>query len=142
MPAAQKGIGPTTPLGANLVTGGCTFRVWAPRAEAVCVTGPFNGWAIKDEATQLVKDGRGIWAGFVPFVTHGTPYKYHVVSRYHGYRVDKADPFAVHQETPPKTGSKVWSLEGFGWSDDDWMRERRQREQNGGPERQDGRANG
>jgi 1,4-alpha-glucan branching enzyme len=99
MPAAQKGIGPTTPMGANLVTGGCTFRVWAPRAEAVCVRGPFNGWAIKDDATQLVKDGRGIWAGFVPGVTEGMEYKFYVVGPT-GLERHKRDPYARELSAP------------------------------------------
>jgi len=39
------------------------------------------------------------------------------------YRVDKADPYAVHQETPPRTGSIVWDL-AYEWADVDWMAER------------------
>jgi len=32
------------PTGGTLVPGGATFRVWAPRANAVHVSGEFNGW--------------------------------------------------------------------------------------------------
>ena len=50
MPTDQTGIGPMTPMGANVVPGGCRFRAWAPRAIAVYVSGPFNAWAQRQEA--------------------------------------------------------------------------------------------
>jgi 1,4-alpha-glucan branching enzyme len=37
MTAAQTHITPSTPMGATLVDGGATFRVWAPAASAVHV---------------------------------------------------------------------------------------------------------
>src|SRR3712207_7701428 len=46
-----------------------------------------------------------------------TLFRSHVASRWNGYRVDKADPFAFHAETPPRTGSVVWDLGGFAWGD-------------------------
>ncbi len=102
---------------------GAYFAVWAPNAERVSVIGDFNGW--NDSAAPLRVHGQsGIWEGFIAGVGQGDIYKYRIWSRHNGYRVDKADPFAVHQETPPKTGSKVWSLDGFEWTDDAWMRER------------------
>src|SRR5262249_32766288 len=67
-----------------------------------------------------------IWEGFLPGVGPVDCYKYHITSRYHGYRVDKADPFAFRSEVPPKTGSIVWDLD-YTWNDDEWMAERRQR---------------
>ena len=33
------------PMGGTLVIGGATFRVFAPHAKAVYVSGPFNDWA-------------------------------------------------------------------------------------------------
>ena len=59
-------------MGANIVPGaGVTFRVWAPTALAVYVSGDFNGW-IQDESCRLVSDGQGIWTGFIA----GTPLGY------------------------------------------------------------------
>ena len=40
--------------------------------------------------------------------------------------IDKADPFAFHAETPPKTGSVVWDLV-YSWDDAEWMRDPRRR---------------
>ena len=55
MPASQDHVGPGTPMGANLVPGGCTFRLWAPHAHAVHVVGEFNG-RVADDNSLLVKD--------------------------------------------------------------------------------------
>src|SRR6476660_6375904 len=76
---------------------GTNFAVWAPDAERVYVMGAFNGWNKTSHPMQPVASS-GIWEVFVPEVTKGESYKYHVVSRYHGYQVDKADPFALHTE--------------------------------------------
>jgi len=88
---------------------GTNFAVWAPDAERVSVRGSFNGWS---DSTHLLspRGSSGIWEGFIPHVRHADIYKYHVISRYHGYRVDKADPFAFHAETSPRTGSIVWDI--------------------------------
>jgi len=101
---------------------GTTFAVWAPAAERVSVIGEFNGW--DRERHPLSRLGvSGLWEGFVPGVDRGALYKYHVVSRQGGYRVDKADPFGYRHETPPATGSVVWDL-GYEWGDAAWMAER------------------
>src|SRR5207244_6774815 len=52
--------------------------------------------------------------------------KYHVASRYAGYRADKADPYALHAEVPPQTASIVWDID-YTWGDDAWMAERYRR---------------
>ncbi len=103
------------------VAGTC-FAVWAPDAERVSVVGDFNGW--DRGAHPLAPRGQsGIWEGFIPAVGRGALYKYHIASRFHGYRVDKADPFGLRHEIPPKTGSVVWEL-GYEWHDAAWMRGR------------------
>ena len=112
-------------LGNHLVPGGVMFGVWAPNAERVSVVGDFNGWN-PDAHVLYPRGASGIWEGFVPDLPKGTNYKYHIISRGNGYRVDKADPFAVHHETPPATASKVWDLE-YEWNDEEWMRTRRAR---------------
>jgi 1,4-alpha-glucan branching enzyme len=106
-------------------TDGANFAVWAPDAQSVSVMGSFNGW---NNASHYLspRGASGVWEGFVPNVRHGDAYKYHVVSRYHGYQVDKADPFAVHAETPPRTASIVWDL-GYEWHDQEWMASRASR---------------
>ena len=101
---------------------GTYFAVWAPDARQVFVMGDFNGW--DKTCHPLCSRGQsGIWDGFVPGVGKGALYKYHIVSRYRGYRVDKADPFAVYNEVPSNTSSIVWELD-YTWGDQAWMQER------------------
>jgi 1,4-alpha-glucan branching enzyme len=103
---------------------GTWFAVWAPNAERISVIGDFNGWTADAAPLAARDDGSGIWEGFVAGIGHGAAYKYRVVSRYHGYQVDKGDPFAKAWECPPRTASRVWSLD-YQWHDDDWMANRR-----------------
>jgi 1,4-alpha-glucan branching enzyme len=105
---------------------GVHFSVWAPNAAQVSVIGDFNGWN-NDSHHMAPRGVSGIWELFVPDVGQGATYKYHVRSRHGDTRVDKADPFAVHTETPPLTGSKVWDL-AYDWSDDEWMGSRAERQ--------------
>jgi 1,4-alpha-glucan branching enzyme len=110
-------------LGAHPGTGGerqgTWFAVWAPEAAQVSLIGDWNGW---DKRTDLMspRGSSGVWELFVPAVTPGMKYKYHVVSRHRGHRADKADPFAFHAETPPLRASIVWDL-AYDWGDADWL---------------------
>ncbi len=113
-------------LGAHLLTvdgvEGTYFAVWAPDAEQVFVVGDFNDW--NRTSHQLCPRGKsGIWEGFIPGLGKGTLYKYYIRSRYNGYRVDKADPFAFYSEVPHRTASVVWDL-GHEWGDKEWMASR------------------
>jgi 1,4-alpha-glucan branching enzyme len=101
---------------------GCIFAVWAPNAERVTVMGDFNDWN-KGSHPLRPRGHSGIWEGFIPKVGRGTLYKYHIASRYHGYRVDKTDPFALFRQVPPETASIVWDLQ-YEWGDQHWMENR------------------
>ncbi|MFZ0313229.1 MAG: 1,4-alpha-glucan branching protein GlgB [Candidatus Korobacteraceae bacterium] len=101
---------------------GTHFAVWAPNAERVSIVGEFNGW--NPEATPMsAQASSGVWEAFVPNLDQGAVYKYHIRSRYHMYTVDKADPFALHNEVPPRTASIVWDMV-YDWGDQEWMRTR------------------
>ncbi|MGH7928221.1 MAG: alpha-amylase family glycosyl hydrolase, partial [Candidatus Binatia bacterium] len=117
-------------LGSHLLnqegTHGAYFAVWAPNANHVSVIGQFNDWA-KGRHQLLPKGNSGIWEGFFPEIGKGTLYKYHVGSRFRGYRADKADPFSIFNEIPPKFASIVWDLD-YQWNDQQWLSERRERQ--------------
>ena len=90
------------------------FRVWAPNATAVSVVGDFNSWDKDANKCKLVAPG--IWEAIVKGVNIYDCYKYAVTSPT-GVVHLKADPYAVHQETRPGTGSKVYELHNYSWSD-------------------------
>jgi 1,4-alpha-glucan branching enzyme len=117
-------------LGAHVVehngVRGTHFGLWAPNAEEVSVVGDFNNWQRGMHRLHPRPDSTGIWEGFIAGLGAGTLYKYHIVSRHQGYRVDKADPFALRSEIPPRTASIVWSLE-YQWGDSEWMLHRAER---------------
>ncbi len=113
-------------LGSHIVSQkgkkGAYFAVWAPDAEQVLVMGDFNGWD-KNGHLLRAREVSGIWEGFLPGVKKGANYKYNIHSRYKGYKVQKADPFAVYYEVPPKTASIIWDLK-YTWGDEEWMAKR------------------
>lgn len=93
MPASQQHIQASTPMGAELVGGGATFRLWAPGAKEIYVIfHDFDAQAEKNDAHLLVRDSNGFWAGFFPDVKDGTPYRFWVVG--HGGEGFKRDPYA------------------------------------------------
>lgn len=110
-------------LGAHLCNGGVRFAVWAPNAKSVSVIGEFNNWDKKAHPLSPRQDETGIWEGFIEEIDAGTLYKYHIVSNYNNYEVDKGDPYAFYWERPPKTASIVWDL-SYEWKDEKWMKER------------------
>ncbi len=110
---------------------GTSFAVWAPNAVSVSVIGDFNDW--RPHVHELRPRGSsGIWEGYVPGVERGARYKYHIRSRIGGYEADKADPFAFRAELSPRTASIVWDLD-YGWGDDAWMQQRRDRNASDAP---------
>ena len=113
-------------LGSHLLSAGegqgTYFAVWAPDAEQVCVIGDFNDWN-KTKHPLKPRGSSGIWEGVIPEAVKGARYKYHIVSRYNDYRVDKADPFGIYNDTPPETVNIVWDLE-YTWNDQAWMAKR------------------
>ena len=101
---------------------GTYFAVWAPNAASVSVIGDFNDWR-RDRHPMRMHGQSGIWEVFVAGVHVGAIYKYHVVGRTAGYRVDKADPYGFRQQNAPQKGSIVWNLD-YTWGDDAWMAQR------------------
>ena len=96
------------------------FRVWAPNAEAVSVVGDFNDW---DESMhKCFAISPGIWEAIIDGVEVFDCYKYAIKTK-DGETLMKADPYAVHQETRPGTGSKVYELENYKWKDSTWQKE-------------------
>jgi 1,4-alpha-glucan branching enzyme len=122
-------------LGAHAVTRngveGVLFGVWAPNAQRVSVIGDFNGWdPYKDYLEQ--RGSSGIWEGFIPEAKIGSQYKFHIESKFGGYRVDKADPFGYRHSPAPATESVVAHLD-YRWGDGAWMKSRAEKNRKDAP---------
>ncbi len=102
---------------------GTSFAVWAPNAQRVSVVGDFNGWDGRRHQLRHL-GASGVWEIFIPGVGEGAHYKYEI-RNIHGHVVLKTDPYGFFFEAAPKNASIVWDLKKFKWSDDKWMKARR-----------------
>ena len=115
-------IAADTPMGANLVPGGTTFRVWAPTADAVHIA--LHGAGHPDPAhwrpeagNKLIRDQNGYWGGLVPGVGEGALYRFWTVGPAgSGY---KRDPRARELELRgyPDCDGVVRGPTGYPWHD-------------------------
>ena len=116
-----------TPMGANLVAGGATFRTWAPRARSVCLlTGDAlgqsatAGWT-PDPADRLTSLGDGTWAGFLAGAAPGLQYLFWIDGV--ASAGPKRDPYARELTVTPAFPASYCILRdpaGYPWHDEAW----------------------
>ncbi|MGA2532136.1 MAG: alpha-amylase family glycosyl hydrolase [Candidatus Aminicenantales bacterium] len=99
-------------LGAMPSAKGVTFRVWAPHAEKVYVTGSFNGW--NKSAIPLSREGNGTWAAAVSAAKTGDEYRYVI----HGPKgpLSRIDPYA-RMVTNSVGNGVIYDPKAFEWGD-------------------------
>jgi 1,4-alpha-glucan branching enzyme len=117
---SRSNILPTTPMGANLVNGGATFRAWAPRATAVYVNGILGGVARTGQTDDLLmaQDANGYWTGFIPGALDGDLYHFWVVGA--GSSGYKRDPYAremARDSRFPSCSCLIRSSTAYPWHD-------------------------
>ena len=100
-------------------TAGIHFAVWAPNADRVSVIGDFNGWDGRVHPMRLLAPA-GVWEIFVPDLPDGEHYKYEIRTPA-GALLQKADPFGLSFEVPPRSAAIVRDLSGYLWQDG-WLR--------------------
>jgi 1,4-alpha-glucan branching enzyme len=111
-PSARPG------MGAIPYRSGTSFRVWAPNAEAVFVTGTFDDWA--GDRTPLRPDGdgsSGTWSADVPGVMPGAEYRFTI--RTADGDLSRMDPYA-RQVTSSVGNCVVYDPAAFDWGDDEF----------------------
>lgn len=100
-------------VGAIVRRSGVSFRVWAPFAEDVAITGSFNNWS----ELPLENEGDGYWSVFVREAEAGQEYKY-VITR-NGEHLFRNDPRALHFTT--SAGTSVIAHSTFDWEQDSFQ---------------------
>jgi 1,4-alpha-glucan branching enzyme len=105
-PSARPG------MGAWPYPGGVTFRVWAPNATAISVTGTFDGW----DATRhpLAPEEGGTWSADVPGAGDGDEYRFLVSNG--DRQMWRIDPRA-RRLTNSVGNAIVYDPAGFDWGD-------------------------
>ncbi|WP_418710294.1 1,4-alpha-glucan branching enzyme, partial [Allofournierella sp.] len=109
---------------------GVVFRTWAPHARAVSVVGDFNRWVPGSHPMQKLEDG--VWEAFIPGIQEYDVYKYCITSA-GDELLFKADPYALHTETRPSNGSKVYDIGGYAWGDGAWEKAQKKADPVNGP---------
>lgn len=97
------------------------FRVWAPNAEAVSVTGDFNGWSETENPMTLLPKSGGVWEAEIKNIKQYDMYKYCITAR-DGRTLMKCDPYGFHMETRPGTATKYYEIDDcYEWHDEKWV---------------------
>ncbi|MBP6789107.1 MAG: hypothetical protein KA170_16065, partial [Candidatus Promineofilum sp.] len=88
---------------------GTTFRVWAPNAQKVFVTGDFNDW--NETANPLTHEGDGYWATDVARAKPGDEYKFVLINGEE--KLHRIDPYA--RQVTSSVGNSVIHDPEFDW---------------------------
>ncbi len=102
---------------------GWRFRVWAPNAVAVSVTGDFNGWDPESAPMEKISDS-GVYEAFVKNARQGQNYKFCITTST-GEQVYRSDPYGFYFEEAVNRSSRLWDIGGYTWGDAKWMQKRR-----------------
>jgi 1,4-alpha-glucan branching enzyme len=98
------------PPGANLTAKGAFFKVWAPNAAEVALTGDFNSWSRTD---NLLWKKSGWFFGFEPGATDGQKYRFVIDGK------SKSDPYGRVMEHS-SGASIIKDASKYVWGDAAW----------------------
>lgn len=97
------------------------FRVWAPDAKNVSVTGDFNNWSQTENPMKQLKNSGGVWEAEIKNIKPYDMYKYCITAA-DGRTLMKCDPYGFHMETRPGTATKYYEIDDcYEWHDEKWV---------------------
>lgn len=97
------------------------FRVWAPDAKSVSVTGDFNDWSETENPMKQLKNSGGVWEAEIKNIKPYDMYKYCITAA-DGRTLMKCDPYGFHMETRPGTATKYYEIDDcYEWHDEKWL---------------------
>ena len=101
-------------MGAIVHDAGVGFRVWAPHAEQVRVTGSFNDWS--KDADPMAGEGNGYWYADLPHAGIGDEYRYLIRSGKE--ELSRIDPYA--RQVTSSVGNTIIVDPEYDWQGDDF----------------------
>ena len=116
-------------MGVCLIDGNAAFRVWAPHAEAVAVTGTFDDWAaqptgnkndakqVRSAKFQLVSEDNDYWYGQAAGARVGDEYRFVLMNG--GQVISRIDPYARHVTNSIGNGI-ITDPNSYDWEGDDF----------------------
>ena len=99
-------------MGAIVQKKGVAFRVWAPNAEKLFVTGSFNDW--DEDMYPLESEEKGYWYGYVDEASAGDEYKFVIYNN--GQKLIKNDPYS--RKLTNSAGNSIIVNPDFDWEGD------------------------
>ncbi|WBL23317.1 alpha-amylase family glycosyl hydrolase [Zunongwangia sp. HRR-M8] len=108
-------IAPSLGMGAIIEENFTTFRVWAPHANRVAVTGDFNDWNPDD--LELEAEDNGYWAGTTDKAKKGDQYKFLIHNG--DQSLYRNDPYAF--EVTNSDGNSIVRDLNFDWENDEYQ---------------------
>ena len=101
-------------MGSIPYDGGTAFRVWAPFASRIVVTGTFNDWSEKSH--PLAAEGNGYWSADVPGAKPGDEYRYIIFND--RQKLSRLDPYA--KDVTNSVGNAIIVDSDFDWGEDNY----------------------
>ncbi len=102
---------------------GVVFRVYAPNAEDVFVSGDFCNWDDEKHCMYPITEN-GLYECFIPGVTYGNKYRYVIITK-DDKKLYRPDPYAFQSiMVNNETISVISNPFGYHWKDGTWRRER------------------
>jgi len=113
----MHGVTPSSHSGMGVIAyqGGVAFRVWAPHADKVFVTGTFNNWS--KTANPMASEGNGYWSIDIQDAKAGDQYRYMIVSG--SEELSRIDPYA--REVTSSVGNSIVHNPDFDWGDKEYQ---------------------
>ena len=99
-------------MGAIVHDGGVAFRVWAPNATAVAVTGDWNDWS--EDADAMTSEEGGYWYAEIPRAGDGDEYRFRIEGP--DGVVSRIDPHA--RAVTNSVGNGIVTDGAYDWDDE------------------------
>jgi 1,4-alpha-glucan branching enzyme len=94
---------------------GVGFRVWAPHAKQVFISGDFNNWS--DTSNSFAHEENGYWYAFIDGAKPGQQYKY--ILETENEKLSRNDPYA--REVSNSNGNSIIHDPEYNWEDENFQ---------------------